>query len=99
METVFQTAAKVATKEILSPVYGVMKYTVKHAGNRGAADNDMISRLDRLTESQEFEQNTVRCLARTPKFTAPITKLVKRRVKIAVIKKASFYVPSINAGK
>lgn len=96
VKTLLKTAYKEATKGILSLAKGSVEDTVKKSVIRDAVDNAIRSRLDRLTESQEFVQNIACCLMKMPTCTAPISMLVKRRTKIAVTNRVKFYGPSTN---
>lgn len=55
------------------------------------SDNAISSRLVRCTDHQEVTQSIVGCFLKTPDFTAPTSKPVKRYSEIAVMIKAIFY--------
>lgn len=76
-ETLFKTTAKEPTNGIICAIYGAVEDIVKQAVNIDAEDNATSSTLQRLTGSQEFTQNSVGCLTKTPAVTAHTTKMVK----------------------
>lgn len=66
-----------------------MEYFIKPAINVVAANDAISSTFHRLTECYAFAQIIVGCLIKTSAFTAPITKLIKRRAEIAVTNEGS----------
>lgn len=98
MESLLKTANKEATKRLLSSLYRAAEDIFKQAVNRGVVDNTINSRLHRFKESKKSAQSNVRCLMKTPIFTAPITKLVIRHIEIAFMNEAKFYRPNTNVG-
>lgn len=88
MNTFIKTNVKNATKGILTFFFRAVEDTVKLAVNRGVANNDLCSRVDSLTHSQEFVKNDVGCLMKTLTSTAPITKPIKRYAEIAIMNEA-----------
>lgn len=99
METQFISAAKDATRRILTPVYGTMEDIVKQAVNSAATDNAISWRLDRLTKSHQFSQNIVDRLTRSTIFTTPNTKLDKIYHEQAVMNEIKLCEPSTNVRK
>lgn len=99
MGTIVKTVAKETRIRFHSPLYGPVEDIVEQSVDRAAGDSAIGSRLDMLTESQAFAQNIVGGLTKTAKFTAPITKLVKRHAELAVMNKAEFFDRSTNVGK
>lgn len=73
METLFNTTGKVEREKTPSLIYVPVNDIVNQAVYRGAADNASSSRRYRFTKSQELAQNSVGCLMKKPKCTAPIT--------------------------
>lgn len=91
MENLFETAARKATKEILSHIYKAVEDVFNEAVKLEALDIATSLGLDRLTEFQKSAQSIIGYSKKTAAFTAPIAKLVARRAEMTIMKKVSPY--------
>lgn len=73
MVTVLETFTKEATNGIISPIHGTVENIVKQAVDRDAADKAISSTLNWPTNCENFAQDNVKYIMKTPPFTASTT--------------------------